>query len=253
MSESSPFANRLRQGEILIGTLVSLNSPEVVELLATCGYDWLFVDAEHGPFLPGDGVNLLQAAGQCPCLIRVPAAEPVWVKKALDIGATGIIVPQVHNAEQARAMVAAAKYSPTGDRGVGVGRAHGYGREFETYLQRANSETVVVLQAESRQAVDNISAIVEVDGIDAILIGPYDLSASFGHIGEVTHPEIRTAINTIATACGQADVRLGIFGVSPAAVAPFMNEGFTLITVGVDTLFLNQAASSALTELRGAS
>lgn len=251
MSIQHRFAERLRRGDTLIGTLIGLNNSGVVELLAACGYDWLFIDAEHGPFLPGDTVPLLQAAGDCPCLIRVPAADPVWIKKALDTGAAGIIVPQVHDAVQARELVAAAKYSPRGQRGVGLGRAHAYGREFERYLQNANEDTIVVLQAESRQAITNIRDIAAVDGVDAILIGPYDLSASLGHIGEVTHPEVRAAIDTIADSCTQAGVRLGIFGVSPDAVRPYMQNGFTLITVGVDSLFLGQAAAAALSDLRG--
>lgn len=251
MSIQRQFAERLRRGDTLIGTLVGLNNSDVVELLAACGYDWLFIDAEHGPFLPGDTLPLLQAAGNCPCLIRIPAADPVWVKKALDIGAAGIIVPQVHDADQARELVAAAKYSPAGERGVGLGRAHAYGREFESYLQRANNDTVVVLQAESRAAINNIKEIVAVDGVDAILIGPYDLSASLGHIGDVTHAEVRAAIDTVAESCQQAGVKLGIFGVSPEAVRPYMDNGFHLITVGVDSLFLGQAAATALAELRG--
>lgn len=244
------FAERLRHGDPLIGTLVSLRCAEVTELLAGCGFDWLFIDAEHGPFDPGDALPLLQAAAPCPCLIRIPAADPVWVKKALDIGAAGIIVPQVHNADQARALVAAAKYSPIGERGVGVGRAHGYGRDFEQHLQEANRTTAVVLQAESRAAVDNIDSIVAVEGVDCILIGPYDLSASLGHIGEVTHPEVQSAIDTIAAACNKAAVRLGIFGVTAQSVHPYRQQGFTLITVGVDTLILGQAASNILADLR---
>lgn len=247
---SSEFADRLRRGDRLIGTLVGLNNTDVVELLAACGYDWLFIDAEHGPFMPGDTGPLLQAAGNCPCLIRVPAADATWIKKALDVGAAGIIVPQVHDAAQARDMVAAAKYSPAGQRGVGLGRAHCYGREFQNYLQRANSDTVVVLQAESRQAIDNIDDIAATQGVDAILIGPYDLSASLGHIGEITHRDVQSAIETVAAACNRTGVRLGIFGVSPEAVRPYMANGFTLITVGVDSLFLGQAAAGALDTLR---
>lgn len=247
---SAGFAERLRRGDQLIGTLVGLNNTDVVELLAACGYDWLFIDAEHGPFMPGDAGPLLQAAGDCPCLVRVPAAEATWIKKALDIGAHGVIVPQVHDASQAETMVAAAKYSPAGQRGVGLGRAHTYGRDFEGYLQRANTDTVVVLQAESRQAIDNIAAIAATDGVDAILIGPYDLSASLGHIGDVTHPDVQAAIDTVAAACETAGIQLGIFGVSPEAVRPYRDRGFSLITVGVDSLFLGQAAADALEVLR---
>jgi 2-keto-3-deoxy-L-rhamnonate aldolase RhmA len=117
-------------------------------------------------------------------------------------------------------------------------------------LQEANRTTAVVLQAESRAAVDNIDSIAAVEGVDCILIGPYDLSASLGHIGEVTHPEVRSAIDAIAAACKQANVRLGIFGVTPEAVRPYQSQGFTLITVGVDTLLLGQAAAATLIELR---
>lgn len=251
MTEPSlSFAERLRRGDTLIGTLVSLRSAEVTELLAGCGFDWLFIDAEHGPFSPGDALLLLQSASPCPCLVRIPAADPVWVKKALDIGAAGIIVPQVHDAGQARTLVAAARYSPVGERGVGVGRAHGYGRTFEQYLQAANRTTAVVLQAESRQAVENIESIVAVEGVDCILIGPYDLSASLGHLGDVAHPEVRAAIDTVAAACKKAGVRLGIFGVTADAVRPYQSQGFTLITVGVDTLLLGQAAAQLLADLR---
>lgn len=248
--KTARLAQRLRDGDTLIGTLVSLHNSAVVELLANCGYDWLFLDAEHGAYMPGDCVPLLQAAGECPCLIRIPAADPIWVKKALDTGAAGIIVPQVHDAEQARSLVAAAKYPPRGDRGIGVGRAHAYGREFETCLNEANQTTAVVLQAESRAAVANIEAIVQVEGIDAILIGPYDLSASLGHPGEPGHPEARAAIETITSACQGAGIRLGIFGVTPEAVKPYIERGFSLITVGIDSIFLDHAASAALTALR---
>jgi 2-keto-3-deoxy-L-rhamnonate aldolase RhmA len=248
---TAAFAERLRRGDTLIGTLVSLPCPSVTELLAAIGYDWLFIDAEHGPFAPGDALPLLQAAGDCPCLIRVPAGDDVWIKKALDIGAAGIIVPQVHTPEQASAIVQSAKYSPQGRRGVGLGRAHRYGLRFGEYLRTANRDTVIVIQAESRAAVDNIGQIAATPGIDAILIGPYDLSASLGHIGEVDHPEVKDAISAIRAACIKAGVRLGIFGVSPDAVLPYMHAGFTLITAGVDTLLLHQAAAAALAQLKG--
>ena len=96
---------RLHNGELLIGTLISLPSPEVTELMAQTGFDWLFIDAEHGAFNPQQAQSMLQAAGDCPCVIRVPAGDDIWIKKALDIGAAGIIVPQVHTAEQARQII----------------------------------------------------------------------------------------------------------------------------------------------------
>lgn len=244
------FAHRLRAGRRLIGSLLSLKSPEIAETLAGLGYDWLFLDAEHGAFLPHDTQAVLQAAAPCPCIIRVPAADEIWVKKALDIGAAGIIVPQVNSVEEAVNILRWAKYSPEGSRGVGIGRAHKYGIEFEETITNANENTAVILQAESKQAIDNIDEILKVKGIDAILIGPYDLSASLGKIGQVTDPEVVDAINHIHNACQKANVQTGIFGVSAEAVKPYMEKGFNLITVGVDTVFLSKSASEALNDLR---
>jgi len=132
--------------------------------------------------------RLLQAAStNCPCLIRVPSHDVVSIKRALGIGAAGIIVPQINNAEQADAAIRAAKYPPNGVRDIGLARAHEYGRSFTNYLQTANEETCVVIQAETRDALDNIEEIVAISGVDAILIGPYNLSAKLGHTGEVEH------------------------------------------------------------------
>ncbi|MGH8120244.1 MAG: HpcH/HpaI aldolase family protein [Gammaproteobacteria bacterium] len=244
------FAERLRRGELLIGTLVSLPSPEVAEILAGCGFDWLFIDAEHGAFNPQQAQRLLQAAGDCPCVVRVPSGDEVWIKKALDTGAAGVIVPQVHTADQARRIVKYCKYSPAGSRGVGTGRAHKYGLEFEQYIKRANQQTAVILQAESKEAVENIAEIAAVKGVDAIFIGPYDLSASLGRIGQVQDRKVTAAIDRIVRVCKAAGVRLGFFGVSNEAVRPRIKQGLTLITVGVDCLFLTKSAQATLAELR---
>ena len=244
------FAGKLRRGDLLIGTLISLPSPEITEILANTGFDWLFIDAEHGAFNPQQAQPLLQAAGNCPCVIRVPASDEIWIKKALDIGAAGIIVPQVHTAEQARAIIKYCKYSPEGSRGVGIGRAHRYGMGFEDYIKNANRQTAVILQAESQQAIDNIKAIVAVKGVDAILIGPYDLSASLGKIGQVRDKKVTAAIDKVAMACKQANVKLGFFGINPDAVRPYIKKGFTLITVGADSLFVARSAQETLAALR---
>ncbi len=250
MKNNKAFTERLRQGDLLFGTLISLPSPEIAEILSHTGYDWLFIDAEHGAFNPQQTQPMLQAAGDTPCVIRVPAGDDVWIKKALDIGAAGIIVPQVHTAEQAEQIINQCKYSPVGNRGVGIGRAHTYGLNFENTIKRANDETAVILQAESQKAIDNIEEIVKVPGLDAILIGPYDLSASLGRIGEVNHPEVQEAISRVAAVCKAANIKLGYFGVNASAVKPAIENGFTLITVGVDTLFVIKSATESLEELK---
>ncbi|MCH8162479.1 MAG: 2,4-dihydroxyhept-2-ene-1,7-dioic acid aldolase [Proteobacteria bacterium] len=250
MKNNKIFKERLRNGDLLIGTLISLPSPEIAEILSQSGFDWLFIDAEHGAFNPQQAQPMLQAAGDTPCVIRVPAGDDVWIKKALDIGAAGIIVPQVHTAEQAGKIINQCKYSPVGNRGVGIGRAHSYGLNFEDTIKNANDETAVILQAESRAAIDNIEEIVKMPGLDAILIGPYDLSASLGKIGEVDDAEVQEAISRIADVCKAAGIKLGYFGVNASAVKPAIKNGFTLITVGVDTLFVIKSATETLEELK---
>ncbi|MBL1141191.1 MAG: 2,4-dihydroxyhept-2-ene-1,7-dioic acid aldolase [Proteobacteria bacterium] len=249
MKETHHFADRLRAKDILTGTLVSLPSPEICELLCHVGYDWLFIDAEHGAFNPQQAQSMLQAASPTPCVIRVPVGETIWLKKALDIGAAGVIIPQVHNSAQAREIIKHCKYSPIGDRGIGIGRAHKYGIEFERYLENANDEIAVILQAESAEAVEHINDIVNIKGVDAILVGPYDLSASLGMPGQIDHPRVQSAIDKIVTCCKEADISMGFFGVSSEAVLPYKEKGFTLLTVGVDTTFIIKSASQTLSEM----
>ncbi len=246
------FRKRLLANETLIGTLVSIPSVEVVELLASLGFDWLFIDAEHGAFGPEHVVSMLQAAHDCPCLVRIPGPDEAWVKKVLDAGATGIIVPQINNPEQAQAVVNYAKYPPLGRRGVGLGRAHGYGTYFSDYLENANQQTVIVLQAETQSVLNHLDQISAMEHVDAILIGPYDLSASLGHMGDISHSVVQDAIQRIKQACASQKTQLGIFGVCAENIAAYKAMGFTLLTVGVDTLFLQTAASAELKALRKA-
>ena len=250
MKKINNFAKRLRSDEILIGTLVSLPSAEICELLASIGYDWLFIDAEHGAFNPQQAQAMLQAAAPTPCIIRVPSDETIWIKKALDICAAGVIVPQVHTADQAREIISHCKYTPDGKRGIGIGRAHKYGIDFDRYIKYANQEPAVVLQAESSEAVDNINDIVKLKGIDAILIGPYDLSASLGKPGEIDHPVVQAAINKIIKTCQNAKLAMGFFGVTPESVLPYKQKGFTLLTIGMDTAFLINAAQEMLSKMK---
>lgn len=244
------FRTRLLRGDRLIGPMVTLPAPEIAELLAAIGFDWLFLDAEHGTFDARALQAMVQAAGRStPCLVRVAQAAEVPIKQALDIGAAGIIVPQVNSAEQARQVVGWARYAPDGSRGVGVARAHGYGLTLSEYIRTANATTTVVVQAEHIDAVRNIEAIVAVAGINAVLIGPYDLSGSLNRLGEVDHPEVRAAIEHVTAVCRAAGMPLGIFGVSADAVRPYIAQGYTLITAGVDTLLLAQAAAALLRQL----
>jgi len=248
---SHQFREKLIAGHLLVGTMITLDSAVTAELLASAGFDWFFVDAEHSSMTPPGIQRVLQGAGaDMPCLVRLEATAGVPVKKALDAGAAGIIAPMVNTAQEAAAVVQWAKYAPMGTRGVGLSRAHGYGLGFQTYLDNANEETAVVVQAEHIDAVNNIEAIIQVPGVDAVLIGPYDLSASLGRLGELQHPEVVGAIDHVTAVCRAAKIPLGIFGVSATAVKPYIERGYTLIVAGVDTLLLGLAAQKLIAQIR---
>jgi 2-keto-3-deoxy-L-rhamnonate aldolase RhmA len=244
------FRTRLKSGERLIAPLLTLSSPPVVELLAEVGFDWLFVDAEHSPLDSAQMQALMQAAGATPCVVRLPASDEMHVKRALDIGAAGIIAPQINSAGHARQIVQAAKYAPVGQRGLGIARAHRYGLRVREYMQSANDDTAVIVQAEHRDAITDIHDIVRVDGVDGVLIGPYDLSASLGRPGAVDHPDVRDAIRRVRDACREVNIPIGIFGLSAGAVKPYIEQGFTMIVAGVDTVLLADAAAALLGAVR---
>ena len=245
------FRQRLRAGEKLIGTMVTVTSAMVAEVLSGIGFDWLFIDGEHGPLETAELQAIMQAVGDdIACLVRVPTLSEIPIKKTLDLGATGIIVPQVNTAEEAATVVQFSRYAPQGSRGVGLARANGYGSKFQEYMASANDDVVVVVQAEHALAVENIESIVQVAGVDAVLIGPYDLSASLGRMGQLDDPVVVEAIEHVTQTCRAAAMPLGMFGFSADAVRPYVDKGYNLIVVGVDTTLLSAAAGQMLGELR---
>lgn len=245
------FRSRLRNREPLIGTMVTLATPAAAEIFAELGFDWLFVDGEHGPLETAELLSILRAvSGRIACAVRVPGANETAVKKVLDLGADGVIVPMVNTAEQAADVVRWARYAPAGSRGVGLARAHGYGLRFKEYVESANDRIAVIVQAEHFLAVENIEAIVQVPGIDAVQLGPYDLAASMGKMGQVDDPKVVAAVEHVIQTCLRASTPIGWFGVSSESVKPYLDRGCTLITAGVDTLLLAGAARTMLHSLR---
>ena len=245
------FCKRLRDKELLLGTMLTIPAPEVAEMVAKCGFDWLFMDGEHSPLSILDWQRQMQAVGgRCATVLRVPSASERDIKKALDIGADGIIVPMVNDAELARRVVGWSKYPPRGGRGVGLARAQGYGLDFADYMTSANDETAVIIQAEHIHAVDNIDEIVRVDGLDAVFIGPYDLSASMGKTGEVDADDVVAAIDRVTRACLKQDLALGFFGLDAASVRPYIDQGYRLICAGVDAGFVTAGAGATLEALK---
>ncbi len=233
------FSERLRVGERLLGIVVTLPSPETAELLSLCGFDWLFIDLEHGPSDLLTAQRMLQAS-RCPCLVRTPDASEVAIKRALDIGAAGVVVPGLRSAAEVERVVAACRYPPAGVRGVAAARAHGYGVNFRSYLNDANDEVVIVPQIEHIDAVKDIEAISQVPGVSALLVGPNDLAASMGHLGRDQHSEVGLAIERVRSVCADAERRLGIYASTPDAAAHWLGTGFTLVAVGTDIGMLHQ-------------
>jgi 2-keto-3-deoxy-L-rhamnonate aldolase RhmA len=247
----TPFNQRLRQGTPLVGTLLTTASREIAEVVQIAGFDWVFIDMEHGAIEPSHVLGLLQTLAAGPsALVRIPENHAGWYKKALDGGADGVIVPLVRTAADARFAVASAKYPPLGARSVGIGRAHGYGPGFKTYVERANADVSLVLQIEHIEAVENLEDILAVPGVDAAFIGPFDLSSSMGLLGEVRHPDVRRAIDEVKRACRARDVPFGIFTTTAAAVAEETAAGCAFVAVGTDLAFLGAALADTLRAIR---
>jgi len=234
-----------------IGTLITLDSTEAIETLTLCGFDWFFIDLEHSALSLGAAQRLIEVvAGRACTLVRVPENSPVWIKRVLDLGSDGIIVPQVNTAAEARAAVDAAKYPPLGRRSVGIGRAHQYGLGFAEYVARANADTAVVIQIEHIEAVNNAEAILAVDGIDGVQLGPYDLSGSLNLLGQVRSEAVQTALRRAKNACKARGLSFGTFVLNPEAVAVEAADGCALIAIGTDTTLLASAAQGAIAAAR---
>jgi 2-dehydro-3-deoxyglucarate aldolase len=248
---SASFRGRLRRGERLVGTLLSLPSPELAEIASAAGFDWLFLDMEHGALGPRDVLRLVQAAREpCACLVRVPENTEMWIKKALDTGAAGIIVPHVNGAAEAAQAVRWAKYPPLGGRSVGFSRANLYGARLQEHVGTANAETVVVAQVEHIEGVRAIDPILAAAGLDAVFVGPYDLSASLGKPGSLQDEDVRGAITSVRSAGAAAKVPVGIFAAGATAAAKAFEDGFTLVCAGLDVGLYAEAAAALLGGLK---
>jgi 2-dehydro-3-deoxyglucarate aldolase/4-hydroxy-2-oxoheptanedioate aldolase len=248
---ANTLKERLTNGETLIGSLVTLPSPDIAEIMSLVGFDYLWIDTEHSAMGFTHAQMMIQAVGgRCPCIVRVPENDPVWLKKALDTGCDGIVVPQVNSAQEAKKAIDHCLYPPLGQRSVGVSRAQDYGMSFDEYVRKANEALTIVLQVEHIEGVQNIEAIVAVPGIDAILIGPFDLSGSLGVLGQITHPEVKDAMDKVRHICEKSDVPLGVFAVDPNSAKSLIAEGYHLIALSMDSFYLWQSARKALSDVR---
>lgn len=239
---------------VLMGTIISMAGPQSTEIMAAAGFDWVLIDMEHSSLSLSEVHNLLNGGGdKLISIVRVPGNDETWIKRVLDLGCDGILVPMVNSGEEAARAVNAALYPPAGKRSVGVGRAHGYGPGFSKYVAGANHKLTIMIQVEHIEAVRNIDAIVSTEGISAIFIGPYDLSASMGLAGEVNHPEVTKAIGVVKSKCREAGIPYGIFSMTPEGLAGHIADGCTYALCGIDAFMLASEAGRIASKLTGLS
>lgn len=246
---------RLESRSLTVGSWLSFADPFLAEMMVRHGgFEWLVVDMEHSATGFGEqarAIQVIELCGAAP-LVRVGANDPFMIKRALDAGAAGVIVPQVNSAEQARAAAAATHYPPQGARGVGLFRAQGYGTDFEGYRERAARETVLIVQIEHVDAVRRIESILDEPGVDGFLVGPYDLSASAGRPGQFGHPEVTTWFDQIGEALRNHRKPGGFHVVhsDPELLRRRVEEGARLLAYGTEMIFLAEKLGRTAEEVR---
>jgi 2-keto-3-deoxy-L-rhamnonate aldolase RhmA len=244
----------IRGRHITLGSWVQMPDPYSAEIMARAGFDWLAIDLEHGMISLDAAFRLIQVIGNAGTLplVRLHENDPSTIRRVMDAGAGGIIVPMVNTAAEAVRAVDAVKYYPLGQRSFGLGRAHQFGRKFDSYIEASNEESIVVVQIEHKDALANLDEILAVTGIDAIVIGPYDLSGSMGIPGKFEDPLFSASVSKIIEKVSKSPVGLGMHIVHPSEqdFSMRIRQGFTFIGYGMDTLFLQDHACAAVQEAR---
>ena len=246
--------SKLAQSEVTIGSWITLGHPSIAEIMATAGFDWLVLDMEHSVLELSEVQMLIQVLDmkKCPAIVRLTSNHPDQIKRVMDAGATGVMIPMVRSAADAEAAVQSVYYPPRGKRGVGLARAQGYGAQFKQYKNWLEENAVVVAMIEHIDAVNTIDSILSVDGIDAYIIGPYDLSGSMGHIGEFDHPEVTSAIEKVLKAGNRLGKPGGIHVVEPNQdeLQQRIVAGFSFIGYGLDIRILDTLCRSHIQSIR---
>ncbi len=255
MFRENALKQRLAAGKKALGCWCFTHNNVAAEILGHAGYDFVLIDHEHGFGGNTDAVGQMQAlqAFASTILIRVPVNDPVPIKRALDIGAEGVMVPMVETAEDARAAVAACRYPPAGMRGCAnaVVRASDYGLRAADYLRQANDRVFVMVQIESPKSVDNIAEIAAVEGVDALFIGPSDLAASTGQPGDFDHPEVKAMLARAEDAITTSGKPMGAVPHSGMGWPELFAHGYDIVAAGSDISLLRTAAVEQVAQHRG--
>lgn len=244
----------LKNHEFTFGTWITLGNPAIAEIMAQAGFDWLVIDMEHSALAfrqAEELIRVIELAGGTP-LVRVWSNERVVIKKVLDSGAHGIIVPMVNCVEETLRCISSAYYPPRGTRSVGLARAQGYGQTFEEYCEWSARETVVIVQVEHVDSVRNLEKILCVDGVDGCMIGLYDLSASIGRPGDFDDPQVvrlLAEIRRVALHCGRS---VGLHSVAPDTdqFRKRVDEGFNFLAYSVDSVMFSTLCRRAVSDIR---
>jgi 2-dehydro-3-deoxyglucarate aldolase len=245
---------KLQNRQLTIGSWLTIPHQSVVEIMATAGFEWLTLDLEHAAIDISQVMNLtaiIQGKGM-KALARVSKNEEVIIKRVLDAGVDGVIVPTVKNAEEAKMAVEFVKYPPVGKRGVGLNRAQNYGIAFDEYKDWLTNEAVVIAQIEHIEAVQNLEEIVAVEGIDGIIVGPYDLSASMGMPGNYEHPDVQKALARVDEVMLKSGKPLGFHVIQSDfnKVMEKVNKGYTFLAFSIDFFFLGDKAREQMALLK---
>jgi 4-hydroxy-2-oxoheptanedioate aldolase len=236
------FKQALSGGRVQIGLWTSLADPYAIEIVASAGFDWLLIDAEHGPNDVRSVLRQLQTVAAYPAepVVRLPVGDPVLIKQYLDTGAHSLLIPMVETGEQARALVSATRYAPHGLRGVASARASRWGGVTE-YFSHANELICLLVQVETVKGLENLDQILETD-VDGVFIGPSDLAACLGHLGNPGHPDVVSAIEGAIARIRSSGKAAGILTADNALARRYIELGVTFCAVGIDTIMLAQAA-----------
>ena len=250
---NNPVKRKLGQNELVVGSWMAMSHPWVADIMGQCGFEFLVVELEHST-IELESLSALFAIielhGAVP-LARLSSNDPVQAKRVLEAGAYGLIFPMVNTAEEARRAVDAVKYPPLGKRGFGLGRAQDFGFGSDDYFRKANDETMVILQIEHIEGVRNIEAILDVEGIDGIFIGPYDLSGSLGIPGKLNDPKVVKARTRALRAARDRGIAPGMHIVHPDAALfrQAVDEGFVFLAYGGDILYLGESCRKAMADI----
>ena len=251
--KTNQVCEKLRAGQPSLGCFIGLGSPNAAELLSHAGFEWLVIETEHSALDSAEIEHMLMAINGTEAIpiVRVPSADPVYIQRALDFGAMGIVVPMVRTVEEAQAVVRATRYPPGGTRGYNPLRAAHYSFDSKDYFYRANDNLLVTLILETKEAVRNLEAIASVPGVDVLFLGPFDLCLSLGlDPMKQPHPQIEAVIEQMLSVAKKTGVGTGIHAFSPDQLQQRQTQGFTMISYSADYVMLAEAAKIGVAAFR---